>query len=528
MNKDIIINASYGETRIAILENKVLTELYFELPENERMVGDIYYGRVAKVVKGMQAAFIDIGMKQDAFLHFSDIGDTFMKFQSLFEQKEEPQQPQQTQQPQQPQKPQRQQQGQRRREYSRDILPLRNGMPILVQITKEPMANKGARVTTNISLPGRLSVLIPFENIVGVSRKIWKRREKYRLKQIGRKVKPNGFGVVLRTVSEGKDDTIVKADLENLVRTWTKITKTIKKVQPPTLVHKDMGMLSSVVRDLFTPDISRLVVDNKKMYSQIVKYLKELSPQLVDRVQFFSKKEPIFDSFSIESEVQKSLSRKVWLKSGGYIFIDHTEALTAIDVNSGRFHGKRNHDENSLKINIEAGAEIARQLRLRDIGGIIIIDFIDMVEDANKKKLEDAFKTEMRNDRSQANVAPLSEFGIIEMTRQRVRSALLLTISESCPACMGTGRIVNKSTISSKIERWIRRYRTEGGERSIQLVLHPELSKFMTSGYRSHIRRISWKHWMRIKVISNDNMSMDEFRVFNKIGEEDLTEQFMA
>lgn len=508
MSKDIIINSSYGETRIAILENKVLTELYFELPENERMVGDIYYGRVAKVVKGMQAAFIDIGMKNDAFLHFSDVGDNFMKFQSLFDQKKE-------------------KNLNKSRQFG-DMPPLKTGQPILVQITKEPMANKGARVTTNISLAGRLAVLIPFENIVGVSRKIWKRREKYRLKQIGRKVRPEGFGVVLRTVSEGKDEQIIKADLDNLVKSWARITKAIKKAEPPALVHKDMGMLSSVVRDLFTPDISKLVVDSKKMYNQIVKYLKELSPQLVDRVEHYNKKEPIFDYYGIETEVQKSLSRKVWLKSGGYIFIDHTEALTAIDVNSGRFHGKKSHDANSLKINLEAAAEIARQLRLRDIGGIIIIDFIDMVEEANKKKLEAAFRAEIRKDRSQVNVAPLSEFGIIEMTRQRVRSALLLTISESCPACIGTGRIINKSTIAARIERWIRRYRSEGGERSVQLVIHPELAKFMSKGYRSYIRRINWKHWMRIKVIENENMSMDEFRFFDKMGENDLTEKFMA
>jgi ribonuclease G len=509
MSKDIIINSSYGETRIAILENKVLTELYFELPENERMVGDIYYGRVAKVVKGMQAAFINIGLRNDAFLHFSDVGDNYLKFQSLFDPKKEKKLNQNL-------------------DYSGDSPLLKTGQPILVQITKEPMANKGARVTTNISLAGRLSVLIPFESIVGVSRKIWKRKEKYRLKNIGRKVKPNGFGVVLRTVAEGKEEAIFRADLDNLQKTWGRIKKTIRKVDAPAVVHKDMSMLSSVVRDLFTPDVSKLVVDSRKMHGQIVKYLKELSPQLAERVEFYNKKEPIYDYYSIESEVQKSLSRKVWLKSGGYIFIDHTEALTAIDVNSGRFHGKKSHDANSLKINLEASVEIARQLRLRDIGGIIILDFIDMVEDANRKKLEAAYKAELRKDRSQANVTSLSEFGIIEMTRQRVRSALLLTISESCPACMGTGRIINKSTMAARIERWVKRYRTEGGDRSVQVFIHPELSKFMNKGYRNHIRRINWKHWMRIKIMEDENMSMDDFRVFDKTGDKELTDKYMA
>ncbi len=510
MKKDIIINVSFVETRIAILENNTLTELYFELAENERMVGDIYYGKVAKVVRGMQAAFINIGQKQDAFLHFSDIGENFSYYKELFEDKYS----------------KNEQKGKGHKRNTNDQY-LKVGQPILVQITKEPMANKGARVTTNISLPGRLIVLIPFDRMVGVSRKIYKRREKYRLKQIGRKIRPDGFGLVMRTVSEGKEEKAFRSDLTSALKVWTNIRKAIKKNNPPSLVYKDMGMLSSVVRDLFTPDINKLVVDSKKLHSQIVKYLRELSPQLVDRVELYQKKEPIFDFFGIESEVNKSLTRKVWLKSGGYIFIDHTEALTAIDVNSGRFLGKRDHDANSLRINLEAAAEIARQLRLRDIGGIIIIDFIDMVEENNRKKLQQEFNRELRKDRSQVNVTPLSIFGIIEMTRQRVRSALLISISESCPACMGTGRVINKSTMVAKFERWLKRYRSKAGERSLQIMLHPELAKFFTEGYRSRLRRLSWKYWTRVKVMSNENMSMDDFRVFDKMGEQDLTDKFM-
>ncbi len=506
MSKMIAINVALGETRIAILENKTLVELYYELPETERMVGDIYYGKVAKVLKGLQAAFIDIGQKQDAFLHFSDIDDHLIGFDPHAKKEEQfanlP--------------------------AKRDGLPIKRGDNILVQITKEPISEKGARVTTAISIPGRYLVLVPNDNIIGVSKKIQNRREKFRLKKIGRTICPPGFGLVIRTVAEGKDEETLKSDLDSLMKKWDQLVKKMRSADPPALVYKDVGVLSSVIRDLFTSDIELLVVDNKKMYKEIVRYLKEVSPQLVDRVKLYEGKKPLFDEYGIESQINRSLSRKVWLKSGGYLFIDHTEALTAIDVNSGRFTGRSNHDANSLKINLEAAREIARQLRLRDIGGIIIIDFIDMVDPKNKQKLVEEFKRELSRDRAQTNVAPVSEFGIVEMTRERIRPALLFSISEPCPACMGTGRVISKTTIAHKIERWIKRYRSEGGERSVQLVVHPELAKFLTAGVRSLIRRISWTYWMRIKILTDENISLDEFRFLDKNGEEDLTDKYMS
>jgi len=270
------------------------------------------------------------------------------------------------------------------------------------------------------------------------------------------------------------------------------------------------------------------VVDSKKMYKEIQKYLRDVGSGLTDNIELYSKRDPIFDAFGIENQINKSLSRKVWLKSGGYIFIDHTEALTAIDVNSGRFLGSRNHDANSLKINLEAAREIARQLRLRDIGGIVIIDFIDMTEEDNRKKLVAEFTRELERDRAQVNVAPLSTFGIIEMTRERIRPALLFSISEPCPACMGTGRIISKTTVLARIERWIKRYRSEKGDRHLQLVIHPELAAFLKAGYRSPIRRISWKYWTRIRMIDDDTMSMDDFKFLDKTGEEDLTLRFIS
>ncbi|HOT96974.1 MAG TPA: Rne/Rng family ribonuclease [bacterium] len=516
MKKDIIINIGIGESRVAILEDGHLAELYLEKPENERMVGDIYYGKVAKVIKGMQAAFVNIGLNQDAFLHFSDVSDNLTAFNQLFPQEEARNRGGQT--------------SQRQRHRSRDFNEpqLRQGQPILVQVTKEPISSKGARVTTEISLPGRFLVLIPYNDMIGVSRKITNRRERARLKQIGRAIKPEGFGLVIRTVSENRDEAALRADLEDLVRMWETLTDKVRKNTPPLLVHKDMDVLSSVIRDLFTNDVSLLAVDNKKMHKQIVKYVRDVAPALVDRTELYTGRVPIFDKYGIETEITRSLSRKVWLKSGGYIFFDHTEALAAIDVNSGRFIGKKDHDANSLRINLEAAREIARQLRLRDIGGIIIIDFIDMVEEKNRKRLQEEFLRELELDRAQVNVAPISQFGIIEMTRERIRPALLFTLSDPCPACLGTGRVLSKTTTMARIERWLMRYRAEKGDRSLQLVVNPELAAYLSSGYRSQILRLSWKYWTRIKLIGDENVAMDEFRFLSKDGQEDLTNKYFS
>ncbi|HNW60562.1 MAG TPA: Rne/Rng family ribonuclease [bacterium] len=517
MKKDIIINIAIGESRVAILEDGRLAELYLEKPENERMVGDIYYGKVAKVIKGMQAAFVDIGLNQDAFLHFSDVSDNLASFSELFP-------------PEQGRNRNNSGNPQRQHHHGRDFSEpqLRQGQPLLVQVTKEPISSKGARVTTEISLPGRFLVLIPYDDMIGVSRKITNRRERARLKQIGRAIKPEGFGLVIRTVSENRDEAALRADLEDLVKMWEALVDKVKKNPPPLLVHKDMDVLSSVIRDLFTNDVSLLAVDNKKMHKQIVKYVREVAPALVDRTELYAGRVPIFDKFGIETEITRSLSRKVWLKSGGYIFFDHTEALAAIDVNSGRFIGKKDHDANSLRINLEAAREIARQLRLRDIGGIIIIDFIDMVEEKNRKRLQDEFLRELDSDRAQVNVAPISQFGIIEMTRERIRPALLFTLSDPCPACLGTGRVLSKTTTMARIERWLMRYRAEKGERHLQLVVNPELAAYLSTGYRSQILRLSWKYWTRIKLIGDENVAMDEFRFLTKDGQEDLTNKYFS
>jgi len=503
MKKEIIINSSISETRIAILEKKKLVELFVEKPESERMVGDIYLGKVVNVVKGMHAAFVKIGQKQDAFLHFSDIGESFYTVSSLIDKDPDGQ-------------------------IEKAIPPnrIKVGQEILVQIIKEPISTKGSRLTTQISIPGRFCVLVPNSSMVGVSKKIDSVRERRRLRKFARSIRPEGFGIIVRTVAEGRSEAVLKADIMSLIALWKKLEKKLKKMKPPMLVYKDMGMTSSVIRDLFTKDVERLVVDSRKLYREVVTYLKDVARGLVDSVEYYNKNTPIFDFYNIETEIEKSLSRKVWMKSGGTVIFDQTEALAAIDVNSGKFIGRKDHEQNSLKINIEAAKEIARQLRLRDMGGIIVIDFIDMKEERSKKALHDTFKREIMRDRAQANITPISEFGLIEMTRERVRPSLLFTFSETCPTCKGLGRVPSKSTILTKIERWVKRFKASSRDRGVKLVVHPEIKTYLTQGIRSPIRKIMWKQRIKIDLHTDENLDVDDIQFFSKKTNANITNKF--
>ncbi|MFQ5863659.1 MAG: ribonuclease E/G [bacterium] len=506
MKKEIIINSSVGETRIAILENGRLAELFVEQPENERMVGDIYLGKVVNVVQGMHAAFIDIGQSQDAFLHFSDIGDILADYKDFVDLENS-----------------------RNGTKSKAQRPIpKEGQELLVQIIKEPISNKGARISTELSIPGRFLVLVPNSDVVGVSKKIYSIREKRRLKKIAREIKHEGFGVIVRTVAEGKDKSTLKADLEALHKQWNKLERKLKRASPPTLIYKDVAMASSVIRDLFTSDVNRVLIDSKKLYKEISAYLSDVAPSLSTRVEYYGAKRPIFDTYGIESEIEKCLSRKVWTPSGGYIIFDHTEALVAIDVNSGKFLGRKAPEENTLRINLEAAREIARQLRLRDLGGIIVIDFIDMLEPDNKKRLFDEFRRELRKDRAQSNISAISEFGLIEMTRERVRPSLLFSFSEPCPVCDGSGRVPSKSSVLTKIERWLRRFKAQRKEWSLKLVVHSSIADYLTSGLISRCRRLMWKYRLRIDVTKDDSLRTDQFKVITKKTQMDVTEQFLT
>ncbi|HDQ00263.1 MAG TPA: Rne/Rng family ribonuclease [bacterium] len=505
MKKEIIINAAIGEIRIAILEDEKLAELFVEKPDSERMVGDIYLGKVVNVVKGMRAAFVNIGHKQDAFLHFSDIGESFSTVSAMVDLDEEDQSYQ---------------------TLAPDELKVKQN--ILVQIIKEPISTKGPRLTTQISIPGRFLVLVPNSKIVGVSKKIDSLKERKRLRKIGKEICPEGFGLIIRTVAEGRDSMVLKSDIEALKKEWKKLENKIRNSKSPALVYKDMSMMSSVIRDLFTSDVERLVVDSRKLYRKIASYLNGVSQGMGGLVEFYDRREPIFDYYGIETDIEKSLSRKVLLKSGGSIIFDQTEALVAIDVNSGKYIGHKDHEQNSLKINLEASREIARQLRLRDLGGIIVIDFIDMRDERNKKRLHDELENELKKDRAQANITPISEFGLIEMTRERIRPGLIYSLSETCPICGGLGRITSKSTTLNEIERWIKRFRSHSNERRIKIITHPEIKSYLSEGLRSPIRRIMWKYFIKIELVADPNMEIDEVRYFSKKKNIDITDKFKS
>lgn len=548
MKKEIIINVTATEIRIAITEDNRLAELYVESPEKERLVGDIYLGRVARVMPGIRAAFIDIGHKQDAFLHFSDIGNTLSEYSSLLgdedsevdteEDSDEegssptngevrpPQgpQPPPTRHPDRPPGQRGGRDGGRRSENPN----LSSGQDIIVQVTKEPVGKKGVRVTSEISLPGRFLVLLPFDGKVGVSKRINNFKEKRRLRRIVNSILPDGFGVIVRTVAQEQDETALRQDLEGLIKTWRDIEQSVKSETPPALLYKDMATTSSVIRDLFSEDVERVITDSKKLYREIRTYVKMVSPNLVEKIEYYNRKEPIFDASGIEKEIAQVLNRKVWLKSGGYIIIEQTEAMVVVDVNSGRYAANREQEQNSLRTNLEAAREVTRQLRLRDIGGIIVIDFIDLQDERNKKKVYDELRKEFRKDRARVTVLPMTDFGLVQITRQRIRQSILHSFSEPCPVCGGSGLVQSKSTIINHIERWVRRFRTESRERRLILRIHPTLADYLREGSVSRLTKMMLKFLVHIKLELDTKMPMAEFRVISRKQNKDITSIYQS
>ncbi|MCX6133368.1 MAG: Rne/Rng family ribonuclease [Ignavibacteriales bacterium] len=542
MKKEIVINSTANEHRIAILEDGKLAELFVETPGKERMVGDIHLGKVAKVMPGIRAAFIDIGLQQDAFLHFSDIGSSISEYNALFEDDDDddhepssaapataPGESPSTNVPPPSHDSRRSGQtngdSQRHHRTDREVS-IQKGQDILVQITKEPVGKKGVRVTSEISLPGRFLVLLPFDGKVGVSKKLADFKEKRRLRRIVRPILPPGFGAIIRTVAEGKEDNLIKQDLEELLRVWSNIEKAVKTENPPALVYKDMSTTSSVIRDLFGDRVERVGVDDKKLFKEIKAYVQWMSPDMLDRLEFYKGKEPIFDKYGVEKDIQTLMSKKVWLKSGGYIFIEKTEAMTVIDVNSGRYAAKREQELNSLRTDLEAAREMTRQLRLRDIGGIIVIDFIDLDDDKNRKKVYDEVKKELKRDRAKTTVLPMTEFGLMQITRQRIRQNVQMSLSDACPTCGGTGLVQSKTSTLNQIERWIRRFKSESREFRLQLHANPNTAGYLTQGTISRMTKIMFKFFVKVKVVEDPALAMDDFRFFSVKQNKDITEQY--
>ncbi len=540
MKKDIVINSTASEHRIAILEDGRLAELFVETPGKERNVGDIYLGRVAKVMPGIRASFVDIGFEQDAFLHFSDVG-AIEEYSSLFDEDDDEEEEGAESGNGSSEKGEAtpstkaggaatsgEREPSHRRSESRTspAVNLQKGQDILVQIIKEPQGKKGVRVRSAISLPGRFLVLIPFDGKVGVSKKMNNFKEKRRLRKIVRSMLPSGFGAIIRTVADGKEEEHIKQDLEELVKTWRSIEKAVKEGPAPRLVYKDMDTTSSVIRDLFQDVVEHVVVDDKKLFKEIRGYVQWMSPDMADRVEFYKGREPIFDKYGVEKDFQTLFSKKVWLRSGGYLFIEKTEAMTVIDVNSGRYAAKKEQELNSLRTDLEASREICRQLRLRDIGGLVVVDYIDLEDEKNRKKIYDEMKKELRRDRAKVTVLPMTEFGLVQLTRQRIRQNVTMSFSESCPTCGGTGMVQSKSATINQIERWIKRFKSEKRELRLELRVNPTIAEYLSHGTISRLTRIQFKFFVRVKLISDPSLPLDEFRFISPRQKKDLTDQY--
>lgn len=398
---------------------------------------------------------------------------------------------------------------------------LQTGQDILIQVIKEPFAGKGPRVTTNIALPGHLLVLVPNAHFVGISKKIWDKYEKRRLRKIIRRLVTDDMGIIARTEAEGKAEKLLKKDFDILRKNWKAMENKANHMKPPAMVYEDLETVSTVMRDVLTADVSTMVFDSRKLFRKTQNYLQDVSPDLVSKLELYRGRVPLFTKTGIEDEIQKSLRQRVWLKSGAYLVIEHTEAMVVVDVNSGRFIGKGRHEANSLKINLEAARQVARQLRLRDIGGLIVIDFIDMQEDESKKKVYKELRKELRRDRAKVAVSPVTEFGLLEMTRQRVRLSLLHSLSEECPTCRGTGRIASKDSMITRIDAWLRGFRQKSRELRLKLRVHPSLADYLTNSKKDVVKKFMWQNFVHIDVEGDETLPPDEFQFFSrKTGEE--------
>lgn len=513
MQKEIIINSSATQNRVAITEEGTLIDFFVDNPEKRRMVGDIYLGKVARVLPGIRAAFIDIGLKHDAFLHFSDIGDSFHEFQSVLDEEESDIDIDEDE-------GSNNSKDKQSDEKSSSIPKLHKGQEIIVQIIKEPVANKGVRISSAISIPGRFCVLLPFDTKVGISKKISDFKERKRLKTLAKGIIPENCGLIIRTAAKEQDEFSLESDLKYLVRTWNKIQTNGKNSTPPSLLHKDLTTTTSVIRDLFTPTVSKVFIDSKSLYKEIREYIQLVQPELNEKVEYYKSQMPIFETFKVEEQIKTLMGRKVPIPNGGHIVIDHTEAMTVIDVNSGRYAAKKEQEQNSLKTDLEASREIVRQLRLRDIGGLIVIDFIDLEEEKNRKKIYDELRKEFKKDRAKVALLPMTDFGIVQITRQRVRQNIVQSINEVCSYCSGTGLMTKRSSVIHDIDEWLKRYKSEGKFRSLILSVHPSLSNDLKIGIFSTLNKLQFKYFLRIRLEDNPNINPQEFEVkYVKTGE---------
>ena len=467
MKQEIFINSSPQESRIAIMEDGLLAEFLIERKEEMGIAGNIYKGKVARVLPGMQAAFVEIGMEKAGFLHASDffaVRDESPAPPPSGEDVEFAEAPK-------PPPPSRR-------------LPLEKRIAraeeILVQVAKDPLGTKGARITSHISLPGRYMVFMPQTKHIGISRRIESEEERNRLREIAQTIGTAHGGFILRTACEGRTKREIQRDLAFLAKLWRRIQKKAETISAPALVHQDLDLITRTIRDFFTTDTEQVVIDSAKDHRRVVDFVRHFMPRLKSKIVLYAERQPLFEHYGIEEKIAKAVERRVWLRSGGYIVIERTEALTAIDVNTGRFVGKRNQEDTIFKTNLEATQEVVRQLRLRNVGGIIIIDLIDMEKEANRKKVYEALKEALKKDKARTNILKISELGLVEMTRQRTRESLENQLLSPCPYCEGRGRIKSSVTIAYDVLRAIKKQQADMADgKNIIVRLHPDVANFL-------------------------------------------------
>ncbi len=534
MSKEIIIHHKLNDIQIAVTQDGNLSEIYFENPEKERSLGNIYLGKVTKILSGINAAFIDIGGDQDAFLHFSDIDETFEQTKENENKYDD-------------------EEGDYLDEsISNEALRVQNkpnilntsatfktktsgnikfnlkeGQFVLVQIIREAYSKKGVRVTTKIGIPGRYIVLFPFSKNIGISKKIADLKERGRLKKIARNHFPKEYGFILRTVTENKTEQDILSDLNDITDIWKEIKLKIKDANSPQLVYHDLEFAKSVVRDHFNTQVKRLVTDSSKLYKEIIAYLSKNSAQLVDKVTHYQGTLPIFEYYNIQKEIDKLYQSRIFLKNGGYIIFDRTEAMTVIDVNSGRT--KEKEQENlSFQTNSESAREICKQIRLRDIGGIILIDFIDMQNDAHRRRLFYEVKREMSLDKAKTVVFPLTELCLMQITRQRINQNVEEKTTDYCPVCEGSGKVQSKFITFNNIENWIKKFKHSSSEKRLGLFVNQSLAEYITSGDDiTNLSKLMLKYGVKIDLRISPKIPLNKFRFYSLRQQKDITNDFL-
>lgn len=515
INRELVISSDVSEVKIVLLEDKQLVELHKEQKNNNISVGDVYMGRIKKILPGLNSAFVDIGCRKDAFLHYLDLGPQIKSLKKYTKFAEEGNHAQ----------------------SNMDVFTLEKdieksgkisdflsvGDRIPVQIAKEPINTKGPRITADISFAGRYIVLVPFSNRISVSQKIKSGEERRRLKLLIQSIKPNNFGVIIRTVAEGKKVAELDADLKTLLNKWHSMTHVIGSSNGPTKLISELDRTSVVLRDILNESFNGIYIDDSNLYEEIKSFISTIAPQKSDIVKLYKGKEPIFNEFGVNKQMAGLFGRIVTIRNGVYLIIEHTEAMHVIDVNSGQRVSKENsQEENALSVNLEAAAEIARQLRLRDMGGIIIVDFIDMQEAAHRKELYNKLKEEMSKDRARHTILPASKFGLIQITRQRVRPENEVTVQEKCPTCNGTGKIRSSYLIIDEIENNMRYLLLDQNEDQITVQVHPFLYAYLNKGLFSIKRKWKWKYNRKIDVKEVKSFHITQYNFLNKNGEEIL------